>query len=413
MVEIRRTQCCIVGGGPAGMVLGYLLGRAGVKTLVLEKHADFLRDFRGDTVHPSTLRIMRELGLLEEFLQLFHSEIRPLAASINGERYQIADFGRLPPPCNFIALMPQWDFLEFLVRKSRHYASLQVLMSTQATALIEDDERRQVTGVVAKGTHGPFEIHADLVVGCDGRSSTVRKAAGLSVTDSGAPIDVLWFRLSKQPSDPEQVLGHLGNGKMFVTIDRTEYWQCAYVIRKGGIEQVRAAGLEAFRNAISQCAPFLKERMLEIQSVDDIKLLSVSVDHLETWSRPGLLCIGDAAHAMSPVGGVGINLAVQDAVATANLLASKLKQGTVRGEDLARVRKRRLWPVLMIQRLQITIHNRVLSRVVSGDERPLRVPRLLKVIDRYPWLQRWPAQLLGVGIRPEHVRSPTVHREQP
>ena len=399
-----QVQCCIVGGGPAGMMLGYLLGRAGVKTVVLEKHADFLRDFRGDTVHPSTLMIMQELGLSDDFLKLPHSKIRALAAEIGEARVTIADFARLATPFKFIALMPQWDFLNFLADKGRRFPALQVIMSAQVSSLIETEGR--VVGVKVTGPEGPFEVRAALVVGCDGRTSTVRAASGLVVQDMGSLIDVLWFRISKRAGDPKQVLGRLGVDKMIVTIDRNDYWQCAYVIGKGGIERIHAAGLEAFRAAVADGARFLSDRVHELKSFDDIKLLSVSVDRLTTWSKPGLLCIGDAAHAMSPVGGVGINLAVQDAVATANLLAAKLKSGGLRDEDLESVRRRRLFPVKVIQSLQVAVQNRVLQPTVSGARRSLKVPWLLKVVDANPWLQRWPAQLLGLGVRPELVRSP-------
>jgi 2-polyprenyl-6-methoxyphenol hydroxylase-like FAD-dependent oxidoreductase len=332
MAEKLQVQCCIAGGGPAGMMLGYLLGRAGVKTVVLEKHADFLRDFRGDTVHPSTLMIMQELGLAEEFLKLPHSEIRALSLEIGDASIKVAEFARIPAPFKFVALMPQWDFLNFLADKGRRFPSLTVMMSSQVTGLIEASGR--VAGVNATTLNGPIEVHADLVVGCDGRSSTVREASGLVVQDLGSPIDVLWFRLSKKAGDPVDVLGRLGASTMIVTIDRTDYWQCALVIGKGGIGVVHAAGLEAFKAAVADGARFLSDRVDELKSFDDIKLLSVTVDRLTTWSKPGLLCIGDAAHAMSPVGGVGINLAIQDAVATANLLAAKLKAGTLRDDDL-------------------------------------------------------------------------------
>ena len=405
MTETQRVQCCVVGGGPAGMMLGYLLGRAGVKTLVLEKHADFLRDFRGDTVHPSTLRIMQELNLLDDFLQLPHSMVRPIAADIDGTCVQLADFGRIPGRCNFIALMPQWDFLNFVASKATRYPSLHVLMSTQATGLIEDSASGRVIGVKAMTAGGTADIYADLVVGCDGRSSTIRHAAGLLVVDLGSPIDVLWFRLAKKPSDPTDILGHLGRGKMLVTIDRTDYWQCAFVINKGAMERVRASGIEAFRSAIVDSAHFLSDRVQQLKSFDDVKLLSVSVDRLSSWSRPGLLCIGDAAHAMSPVGGVGINLAIQDAVATANLLAVKLKTGMTRDSDLEAVRRRRLWPVRVIQGMQVGIHTRVLDPVISNAPHAMAVPLPLRILNRYSWLRRWPAQLLGVGVRPEHVRS--------
>jgi 2-polyprenyl-6-methoxyphenol hydroxylase-like FAD-dependent oxidoreductase len=404
MAETLQVQCCIAGGGPAGMMLGYLLGRAGVKTVVLEKHADFLRDFRGDTVHPSTLTIMKELGLVDDFLKLPHSEIHALSAEIGGASVKIADFTRIAAPCKFIALMPQWDFLNFLVDKGRRLPSLSVMMSAEVTNLSENGGR--VVGVKVTTPKGPLDVTADLVVGCDGRSSTVRDESGLVVEDLGSPIDVLWFRLSKRADDPGQVLGRLAAHSMIVTIDRTDYWQCAFVIGKGGFDRVHAKGLQAFKASVADSAPFLADRVNELKSFDHIKLLSVSVDRLTTWSKPGLLCIGDAAHAMSPVGGVGINLAIQDAVATANLLAEKLEAGTLRDDDLDLVRRRRLFPVKLIQGLQVAIHNRLLKPAVSGVERKLTVPWPLKVLDSNAWLRRWPAQILGVGVRPEHVRSP-------
>ncbi len=404
MAERLQVQCCIAGGGPAGMMLGYLLGRAGVKTLVLEKHADFLRDFRGDTVHPSTLIIMQELGLVDEFLKLPHSEIRALSLEIGDTSIKVADFARMPAPCNFVALMPQWDFLNFLADKGRRFPSLKVMMSSQVTGLIEASGR--VAGVKATTSNGPIEIHADLVVGCDGRSSTLREASGLVVQNLGSPIDVLWFRLSKKAGDPVDVLGHLGARTMIVTIDRTDYWQCAFVIGKGGIGVVHAEGLEAFKAAVADGARFLSDRVDELKSFDDVKLLSVSVDRLTTWSKPGLLCIGDAAHAMSPVGGVGINLAIQDAVATANLLAAKLEAGTLRDEDLGSVQRRRLFPVKVIQTMQVAVHNRILKPAISGGEAELRVPWILKVLNGNAALRRWPAQILGLGVRPEHIHSP-------
>jgi 2-polyprenyl-6-methoxyphenol hydroxylase-like FAD-dependent oxidoreductase len=405
-LDTLTVQCCIAGGGPAGMMLGYLLARAGVETVVLEKHADFLRDFRGDTVHPSTMQIMKELGLLKEFLDRPHSKIRSFEADIGHQSFKVADFTNVPIDCRFIALMPQWDFLDFLSEKSRRFPSLSILMSTEAESLVEDDGR--VMGVRASGPSGPLAIRADLVVGCDGRGSTVRRLAGLAVHDLGSPIDVLWFRLSKQEGDPKNVLGHLGVNKMVVTIDRTDYWQCAYVIAKGSVDRIHRAGIEAFRNEVADGAPFLGNRVEELKSFQDIKLLSVSVDRLTTWSRPGLLCIGDAAHAMSPVGGVGINLAIQDAVATANLLARKLRENTCKDEDLDAVRLRRLWPVKVVQWAQVAVHDRVLQPAVSGNRTAVPVPWPVKLLDRYAWLRRWPAQAIGVGVRPEHVRSPEV-----
>ncbi len=371
---------------------------------MLEKHADFLRDFRGDTVHPSTLMVMQELGLIDDFLKLPHTKIAVFAAEIGGIRVKIADFSHISAPCKFIALMPQWDFLQFLADKGRRFPALQVMMSAQVTQLIEEAGR--VVGVAATTRDGPLEVRADLVIGCDGRNSTVRAASDLVVEDMGSPIDVLWFRLSKRAGDPSQVLGRLGVDKMIVTIDRTDYWQCAYVIGKGGIGRIHAAGLDAFKAAVAEGARFLSDRVDELKSFDDIKLLSVTVDRLTNWCRPGLLCIGDAAHAMSPVGGVGINLAIQDAVATANLLAAKLKARTLSDRDVDSVQQRRLFPVKVIQALQVAIHNRVLKPAVSGGGRPRTVPWPLKILNSSAWLRRWPAQVLGLGVRPEHVHSP-------
>src|SRR5271168_848378 len=404
MADPLQVQCCIAGGGPAGMMLGLLLGRAGVRTVVLEKHADFLRDFRGDTVHPSTLMIMQELGLLDDFLKLPHSRIPAFAVEIGNTRLKVADFARIPTPCKFVALMPQWDFLNFLADKGRRYPALKVLMSAEVTSLIESGGR--VAGVRTTTPDGPIEILANLVVGCDGRGSTVRAASGLVVQALGSPIDVLWFRLSKREGDPEQVLGRLGANTMIVTIDRADYWQCAYVIGKGGIGQIHERGVEAFKAAVADGARFLSNRVDELKSFDDVKLLSVTVDRLTTWSRPGLLCIGDAAHAMSPVGGVGINLAIQDAVAAANLLAAKLKAGTLQDSDLDSVRRRRLFPVKVIQSVQVAVHNRVLQPTVSGGGLALTVPWPLKLLNANAWLRRWPAQFLGLGVRPENMRSP-------
>ena len=386
------------------MMLGYLLGRAGIDTVVLEKHGDFLRDFRGDTVHPSTLRIMLELGLLDDFLKMPHSKLHALSVEIGRDVFKVADFARLRAPCDFIALMPQWDFLNFLAAKAKRYPAFKILMSTEARDLLLADGK--VVGVTAVGAQGAFDIQADLVVGCDGRRSTVRAASGLAVQNLGSPIDVLWFRLARRASDPSEILGHLQPNKMLVTIDRNDYWQCAFVIAKGGYEQIEAAGIDAFRASIGDGARFLADRVQELQSFADVKLLSVSVDRLTHWSKNGLLCIGDAAHAMSPIGGVGINLAIQDAVATANLLSGKLKSGGVTELDLDQVRKRRLFAVKVIQRIQITIQNRVLKPRVSGQVRGSGAPWLMVLLNVIPWLRQWPARLLGVGVRPERVRSP-------
>ena len=397
------TQCAIAGGGPAGMMLGFLLARAGIDVLVLEKHADFLRDFRGDTIHPSTLEIMYELGILDDFLKRPHQEVRTLAGQIGDERVALADFSPLPTHCRFIALMPQWDFLDFLAERARAYPSFHLKMRARVTDLVMEDGR--VLGLQAETPEGPLEIRADLVVGADGRHSDVRMRAGLKVEDFGAPMDVIWFRLSKHASDGQQLLGRIQAGVVFVTLDRGDYWQCAYVIPKGGFERLRSRGLEAFRAAIAGLNPEFADRLREIASWDDLKLLTVTVDRLKRWNRPGLLCIGDAAHAMSPVGGVGINLAIQDAVAAANLLWQPLSKGRVPAAQLASVQARREWPTKMMQAVQLFIQKRVISNVLALTERP-KPPFVVTLFNRFPFLRRFPARLIGLGFRPEHVRSP-------
>jgi 2-polyprenyl-6-methoxyphenol hydroxylase-like FAD-dependent oxidoreductase len=397
------TKCCIAGGGPAGMMLGFLLARAGVDVVVLEKHADFFRDFRGDTVHPATLELMYELGLLDEFLKLPHQKIEKLSAQIGNERIPIADLRHLPTHCKFIAMMPQWDFLNFLARHGRRYKTFDLRMNTEAKELIEENGR--IVGVRADTPDGTLAIRADLVVGCDGRHSTIREQAGLKSDDYGAPMDVLWFRIIHKDGDATDAFGHVEAGKMLVMIDRGDYWQCAYVIPKGGIEEVKARGIEAFRRGVLEMSPFLGDRVGELKSWDDVKLLSVTVDRLQKWWRPGLLCIGDAAHAMSPVGGVGINMAVQDAVAAANRLAAPLKAGRVTDGDLHAIQERRTLPVRFTQWLQLTIQKRLISRVLVSEQRP-KPPLIFKLFGIFPLLRRVPARLLAIGIRPEHVRTP-------
>jgi 2-polyprenyl-6-methoxyphenol hydroxylase-like FAD-dependent oxidoreductase len=400
------TQCCVVGGGPAGMMLGYLLARAGVEVVVLEKHKDFLRDFRGDTVHPSTLRIMDELGLLDEFLRRPHQKLRELGGWFGREAVRLGDFGGLPERYAFIAMMPQWEFLDFLSGEAKKLPAFTLRMQAQATELVQEGGR--VVGVRGTAPDGPFEIRAALTVGCDGRQSTVRAGAGLAVEDIGAPIDVLWFRIGRDPADTDNSLARIGPGHIVVTIDRGDYWQCAFVIPKGGADALRAQRIEVLREQVMQAAPPLASRIADIRSWDDVKLLTVAVDRLTQWSRPGLLCIGDAAHAMSPVGGVGINLAVQDAVATANLLADKLRDGTLVDDDLDEVRERRLWPTKATQALQIGIQNNVLAPVLSGANAELEVPLPMRVLSTFRPLRRLFARLLGMGMRPEHVESPAA-----
>jgi 2-polyprenyl-6-methoxyphenol hydroxylase-like FAD-dependent oxidoreductase len=409
-MEPIHTTCCIAGGGPAGMMLGFLLARAGVAVTVLEKHADFLRDFRGDTIHPSTLEVMHELGLLDAFLKLPHRRVERLGAVVGDTPVQIADFTHLPTRCKFIALMPQWDFLDFLADNGRRYPGFDLRMRAEVTDLIEEGSR--VVGVRATTSDGELNIYATLVVGADGRTSVVRERGGLKVEDLGAPMDVLWMRLSRRESDGAEALGRIAAGKMMAMLDRGDYWQCAYVIPKGAAEEIRAKGIEAFRQAIVSVAPMMRDRVQELRSFDDVKLLTVKIDRLMQWHRPGLLCIGDAAHAMSPVGGVGINLAIQDAVAAANHLAAPLAAGTVSDDDLAAVQRRRMFPTRMTQRLQVFAQNNVLSRVLASTG-TLTPPWPVRLLGRCPMLQRIPARLVGLGIRPEHVLVPPANVPAP
>jgi 2-polyprenyl-6-methoxyphenol hydroxylase-like FAD-dependent oxidoreductase len=405
--QMHRATCVIAGGGPAGIMLGLLLARAGVAVMVLEKHRDFLRDFRGDTIHPSTLEIMHELALLEAFLARPHQEVRELRGIIGASEIRLADFTHLPTRCKFIALMPQWDFLNFLAEAGGRFPGFHLRTEAEVTGLVEECGR--IVGVQGHSPEGPpggaFEVRADLVVGADGRHSVVRERAGLRVTNLGAPIDVLWMRLSKKPGDPGQTLGRINHGRMLVTLDRGDYWQCAFVIRKGGFDEVRERGLASFRDDIVRIAPFLGDRVAELDDWEDVKLLTVAVDRLERWWRPGLLCIGDCAHAMSPIGGVGINLAIQDAVAAANRLARPLLNGSLTDQDLAAVQRRRNLPTRLTQGVQVAIQQRVLDPVI-GSDRPITAPWPLRLFNRLPVLRRIPARLIGMGFRPEHVRSP-------
>ncbi|MDX3971054.1 MAG: FAD-dependent oxidoreductase [Bradyrhizobium sp.] len=398
-----KVRCCIVGGGPAGMMLGYLLGRAGIDVVVLEKHADFFRDFRGDTVHPSTLQVMDELGLIDGFLKLPHQRLQKMDGLFGGTPVRIADLSRLHTKYPFIAFMPQWDFLNFLREAGRRFASLKVMMSTEAVDLIRRGET--VAGVRAKTPDGIIDIEADLTIACDGRHSTVRERAGLEIDEIGAPMDVLWFRAGRRPDETENVFARVEPGKMMITFDRGDYWQCAYVIAKGRYDAVKARGLQALLDDVVRMAPILRSGIAEVKSFGDIKLLTVAINRLERWTQPGLLCIGDAAHAMSPVGGVGVNLAVQDAVATANLLADKLQGGCPSENELDAVRRRREFPVKMTQAMQVIVQNNIISGALQGGDRPLKVPLVVRLVTALPWLQGIPARLLALGVRPEHVHS--------
>ncbi len=395
-----HTRCTIVGGGPAGMMAGYLLARAGVEVVVLEKHRDFLRDFRGDTLHPSTLEVMHELGLLEDLLRQPHRKIERIHANFGAREITLSDFTHLPTHCRFIALMPQWDFLNFIAERAKRLPNFDLRLEAEVTDLRWADER--VVGVVARTPEGELRVRSRLVLGADGRGSTVRERGQLEVIDLGAPIDVLWFRLSRRQSDPPQSFGFIGTGQFMVLLDRGDYWQCAYVIRKGSFPETQAGGLAGFRAEVARCTPFLHDRVGELTEWPRVKLLTVRVDRLRTWARDGLLCIGDSAHAMSPIGGVGINLAIQDAVAAARMLARKLRDDTFTTVDLLAVQERRELPTRLTQRLQIFLHERFLEPIFEATE-PVDPPWLLRLIERIPRLRRIPARMIGLGFRPEHV----------
>jgi 2-polyprenyl-6-methoxyphenol hydroxylase-like FAD-dependent oxidoreductase len=396
-------NCCIAGGGPAGMMLGFLLARAGISVTVFEKHADFFRDFRGDTVHPSTLEILYELGLIEEFLKLPHSKVRKLTGQIGETTLTLGDFSHLPVHCKFLAFMPQWDFLNFLAEQGRKYPSFRLEMEAEVTGLVMDGER--VTGVRVKTSKGERQVRADLVVAADGRDSHVREDARLEPIDFGSPMDALWMRLSKRPGDPEQLFGRIDFGRVFVMLDRGDYWQCALVIPKGGFDQIQRGGIEALRADIVQMNPFLRDRVSELRNWDDVKLLMVQVNRLREWYRPGLLCIGDAAHAMSPIAGVGINLAIQDAVAAANILIPEFRRGSkIPIEALRKVQERRELPTRITQRVQLLIQNNIITRVL-GTRGRMKPPLIVRALGAIPLLQRIPARLIGLGYRREHVRG--------
>jgi 2-polyprenyl-6-methoxyphenol hydroxylase-like FAD-dependent oxidoreductase len=403
--ESLTARCCIVGGGPAGMMLGFLLARAGIDVCVLEKHADFFRDFRGDTIHPSTLELFHELGMLEAFLALPHKEAVRLAGWVGDEKIIVADLSHLPTRCKFIAFMPQWDFLDFVACEARRYENFGLRMNVEAVDLVFEDDR--VAGVLAKTPEGVLEVRADLVVAADGRHSALRGRAELEVIDLGAPMDVLWLKLARRQSDPEQSFGRFEPGRVMVLIDRGDYWQCGFVIRKGGFEEMKSSGLDAFRSEIAERAPIFADRVGEIADWEQVRLLTVAVDRLKRWQRDGLLCIGDSAHAMSPIGGVGINLAIQDAVATANLLAEPLRRGAPTLAELDAVQKRREPPARLTQAVQLFIQNRIITGVLAG--RPFKaLPLPLRLLRDFPILRRVPARFIGLGLRPEHVRTALV-----
>jgi 2-polyprenyl-6-methoxyphenol hydroxylase-like FAD-dependent oxidoreductase len=404
----QTTRCCIAGGGPAGLMLGFLLARAGVEVIVLEKHKDFLRDFRGDTIHPSTLTILQDLGLLEEFLKLPHDEVRELTGDVYGTVVTLADFTHVPAPRPFLVLVPQWDFLDFIADHARRLPQFQLLMETKAERVVEEDGK--VVGVEVSSGDRHWRIGCDLLVAADGRHTTIRESAGMAVKDIGAPIDVLWFRVARDAQrHPSRTGGILRPGAMLVMLDRASYWQCAFVIPKGSMEDLRARGIDQFRERIAAVAPFLAPELQALASWVDINLLGVQITDLPHWSRPGLLCIGDAAHAMSPVGGVGINLAIQDAVAAANLLADPLREGRLTTRDLERVQKRRRWAARVTQRAQVAVQNEVLSPALARQDAPEELPLAVRMLQRFPRLRRLPARLVGIGVRPERVETGPTH----
>jgi 2-polyprenyl-6-methoxyphenol hydroxylase-like FAD-dependent oxidoreductase len=396
-----ETTCCIAGGGPAGMMLGYLLARAGVSVTVLEKHKDFFRDFRGDTVHPSTLELMYELGLLEDLLKIPHQQLTSVHGRFGNFPFQAATFRHLPVHAKFVVLMPQWDFLNFLAERAQRFAAFHLLMEHEAVDLVRDGDK--VAGIQVRNPSGEVEIRSDLTIACDGRHSTMRRAARLEVIEAGVPIDVLWFRISRRDGDPEQVLGTINYGQVLTLVNRGDYFQAGLIVAKDSFEEIRQRGLEAFREQVLRIAPFLGSRVEEIEDWDQIKLLSVRINRLRQWHKPGLLVIGDAAHAMSPAGGVGINLAVQDAVAAANLLARPLVEKRVTEALLAEVERRRDFPTRVTQRLQLAAH-KGMERIFK-DPGPAKAPWQLKAAVRVPGVQRVLGRVIGLGVRPEHIRT--------
>ncbi|HIG21127.1 FAD-dependent oxidoreductase [Henriciella sp.] len=399
-MQVIETECCIAGGGPAGIMLGYLLARQGVDVIVVEKHKDFLRDFRGDTVHPSTMQVLHELGLLEAFLKRDFQKTEQIGINAGGRHYQMVDFSHLPTAAKFVAFMPQWEFLDFLASEVRKLPGFTLMMETRAERLTGRDGK--VTGICASKDGEDFKIRAKVTVACDGRDSMLREAGRLKLVQQGAPIDVLWFRLPRNESEASaESLGHIAKGGFLVSLNRGSYWQVALVIEKDGFGQVREHGIEAFRAKVASIAPDLADAVQTIEGFEDIKLLRVEVSRLRKWWRDGLLAIGDAAHAMSPVGGVGINLALQDAVAAARIIGPALKDGSLSWSTLAKVQKRREWPAEITQAVQVFAHERVIMPAITGKSSG-KAPLIVRLLDKVPILRRLPARAIGLGLRPEH-----------
>ena len=399
-MEKLSTQCIIAGGGPAGLVCGYLLARAGVDVIVLEKHKDFLRDFRGDTIHPSTLDMFNGLGLLHGLLSRPHDEVETVTAEIGKDRFVVGDFTQLPTRSKYMVLMPQWEFLNFLAQEAQRLPNFHLFLEAEVTQLLARGNR--IIGVRVRAPEGEGDITAHLVIGADGRHSTVRAKAGLAVRKIGAPFDVLWMRLPVEDADPKEPVARAVAGNFFIMLNRRSYWQCAMIIPKGGFAALKAEGLSGFRARLRTCAGFARDRVESIESFDQVSLLTVAIDRLKRWSRPGLLCIGDAAHAMSPVGGVGINLAIQDAVATANILGPILRRRRASLKELQNVQKRREFPTKVTQWFQVQVQRRVLSRTIRSQVTP-KAPLILHLLNRWKWLRQWPARFVGIGVRPERV----------
>jgi 2-polyprenyl-6-methoxyphenol hydroxylase-like FAD-dependent oxidoreductase len=399
------TTCCIIGGGPAGIMLGFLLARAGIQVTVLEKHKDFFRDFRGDTIHPSTLELLHELDLLEKFLKIPHSQVTGLSAIVGGQRFLMSDFSHLSTHCKYIALMPQWDFLNFLSAEAARFPSFTLRMGWEATGLLQQDSA--IVGVTANTPDGPVEVPATLTIGCDGRHAISREAANLPLFDYGVPVDILWLRIARQPSDPENALGYVNYGRFIILINRNDYFQVGYLIPKDAFPQIQQNGLPAFQQSIERIVPFLAGRTSEIDSWDKVKLLTIQVNRLREWSSPGLLCIGDAAHAMSPVGGIGINIALQDAVATANLLTESLLSDTLTEHNLASVQHYRQNAVRNTQRMQVFAH-RILHRLLR-DTDPVKPPLALRIVTKIPGFEHLVGHFIGLGLQPQQIKTPSTY----